>query len=92
MSPTTDSLTTQVPLSGRGSVRSPIPFLAEAPSPVNLNPPSTLREHGTTKAFTATPTSAPAGRCVALSHADAAEHQNVFVTITSSSPSSHQSP
>lgn len=91
MSPTTDSLTTQVPLSGRDSVRSRIPFPAEAPSSVNLNPPSTLREHGTTKASTATPTSAPAGRRVLLPHADAHD-QNVFITIISSSPTGHQSP
>lgn len=92
MSPTTDSLTTQMPLSGRGSVTSRIPFPAEAPSSVNLNPPSTFQEHGTTKASTATPTSVPAGRRVSLCYADAAEHQNVFVTIISASPSSHQSP
>lgn len=75
VSPTTDSLTTQVPLSGGGSARS-----ANAPSSIKLdtgeakettgktkpsradpllNPPSTLREHGTTTASTVTPTSTP---------------------------------
>lgn len=91
VSPTTDSLTTQVPLSGGGSARSGISFPAEASSSVKLdkgeakenarktkpsradpllNPPSTLRERGTTTTSTATPTSMPvtavqtAGRCL----------------------------
>lgn len=80
VSSTTDSLTTQVPLTGGGSARSGIPSPAEAPSSVKvdkgeaketagkikpsladplLNPPSTLREHGTTTASTATPTRTP---------------------------------
>lgn len=80
VSPTTDSLTTQVPLRGGGPARSGIPFPAEALSSVKLdkgeaketagktklsradpflNPPSTLREHGTSTASTATPTGTP---------------------------------
>lgn len=92
VSPTTDSLTTQVPLSGGGSARSRIPFPAKAPSSVNLKAPSTLREHGTTKtsSLTSTPDTAvqTAGRRVSLSLADTAEHQNVFVRIIDPPPPS----
>lgn len=80
LSPTTDSLTTQVPLNNGGSARSGIPFPGGAPYSVKLdkggaketagktkpsradpllNPPSTLRERGTTTASTATATSMP---------------------------------
>lgn len=90
VSPTTDSLTTQVPLSSGGSARIQIPFPAKAPSSVNLSAPSTLREHGTTKAssLTSTPDTAvqTAGRRVSLSLADTAEHQNVFVRIIDTPP------
>lgn len=90
VSPTTDSLTTQVPLSDGGSARSRIPFPAKAPSSVNLNTPSML---GTTKAssLTSTPDTAvqTAGRRVSLSLADTAEHQNFFVRIINLPPHTH---
>lgn len=101
VSPTTDSLTTQVPLSGAGSARSRIPFPAKASSSVNPNAALTLREHGTTKASTASLTSTPdtaitgyktGGRHVSLSLADTAEHQNVFVRIIDSPPSPATNP
>lgn len=77
VSPTTDSLTTQVPLRGGGSARtSPAEAFSSGkldkgeatetagktkPSRADplLNPPSTLRERGTTTVSTATPTRMP---------------------------------
>eukprot|EP00066_Takifugu_rubripes_P006446 XP_003971244.1 PREDICTED: seizure protein 6 homolog [Takifugu rubripes] len=96
VSPTTDSLTTQVPLSGGGSARSRFPFPAKAPSSVNLNAPSTLREHGTTKvsSLTSTPETAvqtaepcnlnftdPEADVEILQRSDSAAECNYLVTV-----------